>query len=270
VERVDALINRLTLKATREGWLDAATSTSTPTLTNDLPEGFCVACREIHECDVCHDARRVQGEWEIRSQSRVRESVPCPACVHARPDSDARMGIPVAFGRYGPEHLKGHQQAVYVALAREEWEKPLSVIMGPTGTGKTYVVAAVMRAVAARGKSARFWPVPDLVERFRATYDKPLDTEFAEPRESVSDIHAALGKVWLLVLDDWGQQRSTDLGAEQLFRLVYTRINNRQPTIITTNYGEDYFRRENPALASRMFGRDADVSLFGGRDLREE
>ena len=241
----------------------------------ELPEGACAVCTDsepmpvFHDCDICHDTRRVKAEPVVRHAYREYGTVPC-ACIYRQGDTDQRIGLPVAYRGIRASDLRPAQSAVYVALVKLEWERPLATLAGPSGTGKTYAVAAVGRAVAALGRSVRFYTVSDLVERFRATYDRPLDPEMETARESVSDIHAQLGRVWLLILDDWGQHRRTDMGAEQLFRIISGRVNNRQPTIITTNMAEIYFRDENPALHSRMFGRDADVSLFGGKDMRSE
>lgn len=245
-------------------------STSTP---SEVPEGACAVCSEtepsfvFHECELCHDTHRVKAEPIVRHNFREYGTVLCE-CVWKRPDSNERIGIPETYWDIDPAKLRPAQAAVYVALAKPEWERPLATLAGPTGTGKTYAVAACARAVASMGRSVRFYPVADLVERFRATYDRPLDEEVVTQKETISDIHAQLGRIWLLILDDWGQHRHTDMGAEQLFRIISTRVNKRQPTIITTNMDEGYFRKENPALHSRMFGTDADVSMFGGKDLR--
>lgn len=221
----------------------------------------------FHECGICHDTRRVKATPVIRNNWHEYGTVVCE-CAWKGADSNERIGLPKAYWGVAPEKLRPAQSAVYLALAKTEWERPIATISGPSGSGKTYAVAACARAVASMGRSVRFYPVADLVERFRATYDRPLDEEFAQPKESVSDIHTQLAKVWLLILDDWGQHRGSPLASEQLFRIISGRVNNRQPTIITTNMDESYFRKENPALHSRMFGTDADVSIFAGKDLR--
>lgn len=177
---------------------------------------------------------------------------------------DDRMALPPALREADEAHLRPHQQALLAALGREDWDRPIAMVIGPTGTGKTWAVAACMRAVRRLGRSARYWYVPDLIDRYRAS-QRP-----GEERETIADINGELARVWLLVLDDWGRFGSTDFAHDQLFRLVTTRINYRQPTIITSNLTEDDFKGVDPALHSRLFGRDADVSIFAGRDLRQE
>lgn len=101
---------------------------------------------------------------------------------------------------------------------------------GPTGTGKTHLaIGAIFDAWTRHRAFGQFWPVIDLLERFRRTMQGDRAQETSE------QIEAALMRVDLLVLDDLGAQRDTDYASERLFSIIDLRYSRRLATIVTTN-----------------------------------
>jgi len=98
-------------------------------------------------------------------------------------------------------------------------------LVGPVGTGKTHLAAAVVNALVERGHYPLFVSVPDLIARFRAGIES-----------GTAERQLLLAKsAEVLVLDDLGAERVTDWAAEQLYRLINARYEALQPTIVTTN-----------------------------------
>ena len=111
---------------------------------------------------------------------------------------------------------------------------PWLLLMGTRGTGKTHLAIGVLRELWARhGRIGAFWPVRDLLERVRATFDADRATE------SEHEITQQLNSCPLLVLDDY--ERRTDWEERWLYTLLNSRYNGALPTVVTTNLalGED-------------------------------
>ncbi|MGE5551492.1 MAG: ATP-binding protein [Bacteroidota bacterium] len=102
------------------------------------------------------------------------------------------------------------------------------LLIGPWGTSKSFLAAAIVNALVKRGMSAVFQSVPDLLRRFRATYD---------PSSAVSEsaILDALAEADLLVLDDLGAERWTEWTESQLYQVIDARYRWRRPLVVTTN-----------------------------------
>lgn len=134
-------------------------------------------------------------------------------------------------------------------------ECPLSgrglVLRGGAGRGKTHLAVAIGNALIGRGVSAQFWPVFDLLDEIRRTYDKP---------DSGPELWRGLWNTGLLILDDLGNERIPegergDWAREQIFRLIYRRDVNDLPVVITTNLSVDQLAGKlGQPIISRLLG----------------
>ncbi len=132
-------------------------------------------------------------------------------------------------------------------------------LMGPTGTGKTHLAAAIVLERLARGDGVFFAVVPDLLDYLRRTYspDNP---------ETYDEVLDALRGVDLLLLDDLGAHSTTPWAREKLYQLFSYRYLQSLPTIITTNVAPDDL---DPRLASRLFDHQQNkVYEIDTRDYR--
>lgn len=109
---------------------------------------------------------------------------------------------------------------------------PVMLMTGMPGTGKTHLAIGALFAMRQRHGDAsrgRFWPVIDLLERFRRTFDESRATETIEQAED------SLQRVPVLVLDDFGAHKSSEWAEERLFKLIDTRYSAGRTLIVTTN-----------------------------------
>ncbi len=132
-------------------------------------------------------------------------------------------------------------------------------LISPPDRGKTHLAVAICRRWLERGRPARYIYVPLLLEELRKGFDS----------ESEWNYHRVLNfflKVPLLVLDDFGVEKLTDWGREQLDTIIDYRYINKLHLVITTNQTP---AQMPPRIASRLqraeFGR---CVTLGGKEYR--
>ncbi len=195
-----------------------------------------------HNCCSCRDGGRVMLALH-RSEPGFGRSVPCPDCDGRGASSGGpsgmereieRMRIPARFrecriSSWQPDNGRPRLACQTFVLS---WppSKPFVLLTGDKGRGKTHLACGVLRAVfEGHGVRGQFWPVVDLLDRYRATFDADRATE------TVEQVDAQLRRLDLLVLDDLGTQKSTEWAEERLFRVIDERYREMRPLVVTTN-----------------------------------
>ena len=101
------------------------------------------------------------------------------------------------------------------------------VLMGGTGSGKTYQAYGALAAIGNSGQPFVRWvaeSAPDLHVRMLPSSGVSLEAEFNR-----------VANAPLLLLDDLGAAKGSDWSESVIFRLVDRRYNRCLPTIYTTN-----------------------------------
>lgn len=119
------------------------------------------------------------------------------------------------------------------------------VLRGATGRGKTTAACAMLSAHL-RNKLGRFTTTNDLLHRVRGAYSN------GENAEEVFGVYCGTS---LLVLDDLGKENVSADSITRLFELLDARINNKRPTIVTTQF-------QNNELLKRYRGKVDDREMI--------
>lgn len=113
--------------------------------------------------------------------------------------------------------------------AAEYAENPTGwlVLVGPNGSGKTHLAAAIANHRIKSEQVVFFMHVPDLLDHLRATYAPSSELTY-------SDLYTQVVEAPLLVLDGLGAHSSTPWAEEKLQQVINHRFNAKLPTIVTT------------------------------------
>ena len=145
-------------------------------------------------------------------------------------------------------HVPGIQEAYRCACEFAQDPNGWLLLIGPNGSGKTHLAAAIANKSLEDGALVLFATVPDLLDHLRAA--------FAPTSNEVYDqLFSRMREAEVLVLDDLGAQQSSPWANEKLFQLLNYRYNSRFPTVITAN------SRGLQGIDERIRSRLTDASL---------
>ena len=131
-------------------------------------------------------------------------------------------------GRNGASESQRLFGAAYDS-ARKFADEPAGwlVFIGPTGSGKTHLAAAIASERIERGGPVFFITAPDLLDHLRAAFNPESEISYDRLFEQVRNTP-------LLILDDLGNQASTPWAQEKLDQLLNHRFSYELPTVLTT------------------------------------
>lgn len=119
------------------------------------------------------------------------------------------------------------------------------ILIGPPGTGKTHLAAGICHAVIARGESARYATLRDLIREIRSTWHRGAEKTEAE----VIEDFASFG---LLAIDEVGIGAGTESELAHFFDVIDRRYQLRRPVVLVSNLGVPGLRQ---ALGERLYDR---------------
>lgn len=126
---------------------------------------------------------------------------------------------------------------------------------GSPGSGKTFTALIAAQIGLLQEKSVYFTNVVDLLEAMRPDPENPAKALFVRRATRGADI---------LVLDDIGQEKSSQWVREQLFSLINDRWNNMKMTVFTSNFAPEHLKETvSEAVYSRIKGESLEFFLEG-------
>jgi DNA replication protein DnaC len=119
---------------------------------------------------------------------------------------------------------RGLDRRLLTSLAHGEWlERSQDVLItGATGVGKTWLACALAQRACRLGRTTLYARVPRLLEELRV----------ARGDGTHKYRLAALAKLELLVLDDWGLHAMDPLAREELLEVIDDRSDRRSTVIV--------------------------------------
>ncbi len=222
-----------------------------------FPKGKALFGRDRHpsECD-CRRAEREKREKKDADEKHnaeverlKREGFSNPAMRHWTFENDN--------GKC-PQIEKAH---FYV----EHWETMRSenigyLLWGNVGTGKSYFAGCVANALMEQ-------EIPVCMTNF-ATILNNLFYGAENRNEYVLKLCAYP----LLIIDDFGMERGTEYGLEQVYNVIDSRYISKKPLIATTNLTPEQLRNPEDVPHARIYGRLLEMCVpvrFTGGDFRK-
>lgn len=212
---------------------------------DELYSSFCPVCRARRE----REEREREARVRAARERAIRENTApvLERCGFFRRHAVARLEDSTAHG-----------------VGLRSWcASPTEGLLfaGPTGTGKTWLAAAVARELVCAGKSVIATMAGDLFRRIWATYRDGA-------QECEQGVIAELRGIDVLVIDDLGfEGRASPAVISALHGILSARNDSFRPTIVTTNLTvKEIEAHYGPSIASRI--RSWRRYVVAGEDLR--
>lgn len=215
-----------------------------------LPE----AVKPEYQCEACHDT----GWITVRREGLQPESVPCKCYSQRAFDRSVKnSGIdPELLARCTLDSFKTldenarRMKETALAFLADEQARGMGCF-GRSGTGKTHICIAVCAELARRGRSVKYMQYSPVMRKLLANkYDAEGYEEVMEP----------LAGCPILYIDDLfknaADARTAHLANDEkriMFELLDRRYKNNAVTIVSTEMSLQDIRKEDEAIASRIY-----------------
>ncbi len=131
----------------------------------------------------------------------------------------------------------------YIAKFAELKEKGQGLLFwGDVGTGKSYTAAAIANALLERR-------IPVIMTSLIKILSQAGSAGVSE------DTIRNLNRPDLLILDDFGAERSTDYAIENVYNIIDSRYRSGKPLILTTNLTLEEMKRTDDRRYQRIYDR---------------
>ena len=223
-----------------------------------FPEGKTLFGLDRHpaECD-CQRAQRIERE-AAEQQRRHLDTVE---------DLKRRGFSDTAMRDWTFENDNGRNPQTAVArFYAEHWDTMQAenigyLFWGGVGTGKSYLAGCIANALMEQ-------KIPVRMTNFAAILN-----DLAASFEGRNEYISRLCRYPLLILDDFGMERDTAYGLEQVYSVIDSRYRSRRPLIVTTNLTLQQIQNPTDTAYARIYDRllemCAPVRFTGGNFRRE-
>lgn len=137
------------------------------------------------------------------------------------------------------------EKAFRLAQSFAESPEGWLVFLGVNGCGKTHLAAAIANYRRQAGRPILFVVVPELLDYLRSAFSPGSKVAHYELFDKVK-------KAPLLVLDDFGEERSTPWVQDKLYQIINYRYNARLATVITATAALEEMEEIEHRISSRM------------------
>ena len=220
-------------------------------------EHFCPLCQDTGYVDgkKCQCFLKLQGELLYR-QSRmgaVLERENFSKFQLERFDNIEKLG------QCGNKTLREYMKEIrdYLTNYCEEYPKNNRSILftGSTGTGKTYFLHSIAKALLDRGVSVLYFTATGLFEYF-------------SKRMREEDMEDYIEEVDVILIDDLGTEFSNSFTTSRFFALLNQRILDRKTMLISTNLNFKELRETYSDRVVSRFMSDYEIIPLYGKDQR--
>ena len=135
------------------------------------------------------------------------------------------------------------------------------LLWGAVGTGKSYFAGCIANALMEK-------EIPVRMTNFAAILND-LKSGFDDKNAYVEQ----LCRYPLLILDDFGMERGTEYGLEQVYNVIDSRYRSRKPLIVTTNLTLQEIQNPEDTAHARIYDRLLEMCLpihFSGVSQRRK
>ena len=158
-----------------------------------------------------------------------------------------------------PQMSKAH---LYV----EHWEQMREnnyglLLWGKVGTGKSYFAGCIANALMEQEISVRMTNFSAILNDLTASF------------EGRNEYIERLCRFPLLILDDFGMERGTEYGLEQVYSVIDSRYRSGKPLIATTNLTLEELQHPQDTPHARIYDRLTSMCApvrFTGSNFRKE
>ena len=221
-----------------------------------FPEGKELFGRDRHpaECD-CQRAAREQRQ----AAEEHRRHVEAVENLKQRAFADSAMQ------QWTFENDNGRNPQTGIARRyAEHWEEMQAenigyLLWGGVGTGKSYFAGCIANALMEQEIPVRMTNFALILNDLTASF------------EGRNEYIARLCRAPLLILDDFGMERGTEYGLEQVYNVIDSRYRSRRPLIVTTNLSLQDLQHPQDTAHARIYDRLLEMCApirFSGENFR--
>ena len=147
----------------------------------------------------------------------------------------------------------------------EHWDTMLAenigyLLWGGVGTGKSYFAGCIANALMEQEITVRMTNFALILN--------DLTASFEGRNEYISQLCRAL----LLIIDDFGMERGTEYGLEQVYNVIDSRYRSKKPLIVTTNIPLHDLQHPQDTAHARIYDRLLEMCApirFSGENFRK-
>lgn len=132
------------------------------------------------------------------------------------------------YSHVQPEEQRNLDKVLRAAYSYAQDPFNWLLLLGPYGSGKTHLAAAIAQHRRDQGEEVVFLTAPDLLDYLRASYGPTSEMGYDGTFNRIRTTR-------LLIIDDLGTENATPWAREKLFQLVDHRYVSQLPTVITTS-----------------------------------